>query len=261
MRNTFAICRRELLSFFVSPIAYFVITGLILLCAYFFFNLLGTFNILLARYASMPMQFRGSLGQLNLNQFVVEGLYHTLLVILVFLIPLLTMRTFAEEKRRGTFELLITSPVSVSDIVFGKFIAVGIVLFVLLLGVFCFPLLLVIFGRPAPELAPILSGLLGLTLCALAFASVGMAVSSCTENQIVAGVSSMVVLLLFYVIHAPAESIGGVAGDVLRYLSPIMQVDDMLKGVISIKALVYFLSVITFGIFLSQRALEAQRWR
>ncbi len=259
MRNTLAICRRELLSFFVSPIAYFVITGLILLSAYFFFNLLGTFNILLARYAAMP--YRAPLGQLNLNQFVIEGLYHTLLVILVFLIPLLTMRSFAEEKRRGTFELLVTSPISVAEIVWGKFLGVALVLALMMLGVFCFPFLLLLFGNPAPELAPVLSGLLGLVLCALAFASIGLAVSSFTENQIVAGVSSMVVLLLFYVIHAPAESLGGMAGDVLMYLSPIMQVDDMLKGVISLKALIYFSSVIAFGIFLSQRALDAHRWR
>ena len=176
MRNIISICRRELLSFFVSPVAYFVITGFILLSAYFFFNLLGTFNMLLQRYASMP--FRGPLGQLNLNQFVIEGFFHTLLVIIVFLVPLLTMRVLAEERRKGTFELLVTSPLRVSDIVLGKFLGVAVIVVLMVLAVFCFPLILYFYGDPAPELTPMFSGLLGLLLCSLAFASVGMAVSS-----------------------------------------------------------------------------------
>jgi len=259
MRNIIAICKRELLSFFVSPVAYFVITGMILLGGYFFFNLLATFNVVLQRYAGLG--FRGALGQLNLNEFVVVGYYHTLLVIQVFLIPLLTMRIVAEERKRGTFELLVTSPLSVTEMVLGKFLSLAIVISIMLCAVFCFPLLLVAYGKPEPEVYPILSGFLGLVLVSLGFASIGMAVSSFTENQIVAGISSMVALLLLYVIHAPAESLGGSLGEVLTYISPVMQVQDMFKGVISVKALVYFISVIVLGLFMSLRALEAYRWR
>lgn len=259
MRNIIAICKRELLSFFVSPVAYFVITGFVLLSGYFFFNLLGMFNVILQRYAAM--RFQGAMEQLNLNQFVVEGYYHTLLVILVFLIPLLTMRIFAEERRRGTFELLVTSPVSVSEVVFGKFFGIALVMVLMLLAVSVFPGLLFLLGDPKPEIMPIVSGFIGLLLCSLGFVGIGMAVSSFTENQIVAGVSSMVVLLLLYVIHAPAQQLGGWQGDLLMYLSPVMQVGDMLKGVVSLKALVYFLSLIFGGLFLSHRALEAYRWR
>jgi ABC-2 type transport system permease protein len=182
-----------------------------------------------------------------------------MIVILVFLVPLLTMRIVAEEKRRGTFELLITSPVSVSEIVLGKFLSLSVVLVVMLLITFIFPLLLMVYG--APEVPPIMSGFVGVVLCALGFASIGMAVSSFTENQIVAGVSSMVVLLLLYVIQAPAESLGGVTAEVLRYLSPIDQVQQFLRGVISLRSLTYFLSLILIGLFLSHRALEAHRWR
>ncbi len=259
MRNILAVARREVFSFFVSPIAYFVITGLILLGGYFFFNLLGTYNIIVERYAAMP--YRGPMDQLNLNQFVIEGFFHTLLVILVFLIPLLTMRIIAEERRRGTFELLVTSPLTVFEMVMGKFFGVASVITLMLLGVLCFPLLLVVFGSPGPELGPIVSGFLGLLLLSFGFASIGMAASAFTENQIVAGVSSMVVLLLLYVIHAPAESLGGTAGDVLMYLSPVMQVKDLFKGVISLKAVTYFMSLIVLGVFMSTRALEAYRWR
>ena len=257
MRNVLAICKRELLAFFVSPIAYFVITGFALLVGFFFFNSLAYFARLYEM--SQAMAFRGG-GELpNLNQMVVEGLFQTMVVILVFLIPLLTMRIIAEEKRRGTFELLITSPVSIGEIVFGKFLSLAVVIVLMLAITFIFPFLLIVYGNP--EVAPIISGFIGVVLCALGFASIGMAVSSFTENQIVAGVSSMVVLLLLYVIQAPAESLGGTASEVLRYLSPLDQAQQLLRGVVSLRSISYFLSLILLGLFISHRALEAHRWR
>lgn len=256
MRNIIAIFRREVLAFFVSPIAYFVITGFVVLGAYFFFMLLGYFDLALAEYSRMPQM---GMPLPNLNQWVIEGYYQTLLVVLVFLIPLLTMRVIAEERHRGTYELLATSPVTIFEIVLGKFLGVAFVIVVMVLMVGAFPLLLCIWGDP--EVKPILSGMLGMLLFGLGFASIGMAVSSFTQNQIVAAASSMVVLLLIYVIHSPAQSLGGAGADVLMYLSPVMQVRDLMRGVITLKATVYFLSLISLGIFLSQRALDAQRWR
>lgn len=256
MRNIIAICKRELLSFFVSPIAYFVITGFTLLVGFFFFNY---FSLFLRMYQmSAYLSMRG-MPLPNLNQTIIEGVYQTMIVILVFLVPLLTMRIVAEDKRRGTFELLLTSPVSVFEIVMGKFLSLAVIIFVMLSISFIFPLLLIVYG--APEVPPILSGFVGVLLCTLGFASIGMAVSSFTENQIVAGVSSMVTLLLLYVIQAPAESLDGTVADVLRYLSPVDQVQDFVRGVITLKATVYFVSMITLGLFLSQRALDALRWR
>lgn len=258
MRNIWAICKREVLSFFVSPIAYFVITGFVLLAGYFFFIPLSYYNIIIARYNSMPY-YQGGGNAPNLNQFVVEGFYHTLIIILVFLVPLFTMRIIAEEKRRGTFELLLTSPLTVSEVVLGKFLGVAFVIFVMLCLTFLFPLILLMGGDP--EIGPVLTGFLAILLCGFGFASIGMAVSSFTENQIVAGVSSMVTLLLLYVIHSPGESLGGGVAQVLEYLSPVMQAREMIKGVISIQGCVYFLSLITLGLFLSNRAIEAYRWR
>lgn len=256
MKNIWAICKRELLAFFTSPIAYFVITGFTLLIGFFFFNYLSYF----ARVQDMSamIALRGGDAP-NLNQFVIEGVFQTMVVILVFLIPLLTMRTIAEEKRKGTFELLITSPVSIREIVLGKFLSIAIVLVAMITTTLLFPALLVKYGNP--EVAPIFSGFIGVVLCALGFASIGMAVSSFTENQVVAGVASMVTLLLLYVIQAPAESMSGTAADFLRYLSPIEQLQDPLRGVLAFKSIAYFASMITLGLFLSQRALEAYRWR
>lgn len=256
MRTIWAICKRELLAFFVSPIAYFVITGFTLLVGFFFFNHLSYFAQLVEMSAMISLRGR---DLPNLNQTVIEGVYQTMVVILVFLIPLLTMRTIAEEKKKGTFELLITSPVSVSQIVLGKFLSIAIVLIIMLSVNLIFPALLITYGDP--EILPIASGFLGLVLCSLGFASIGMAVSSFTENQVVAGVISMVTLLLLYVIQAPAESLGGTAAEVVRYLSPVDQLQDLLRGIITLKSITYFVSLIVVGLFLSQRALEAYRWR
>jgi ABC-2 type transport system permease protein len=256
MRTIWAICKRELLAFFVSPIAYFVITGFTLLVGFFFFNHLSYFAQLVEMSAMISLRGR---DLPNLNQTVIEGVYQTMVVILVFLIPLLTMRTIAEEKKKGTFELLITSPVSVSQIVLGKFLSIAIVLIIMLSVNLIFPALLITYGDP--EILPIVSGFLGLVLCSLGFASIGMAVSSFTENQVVAGVISMVTLLLLYVIQAPAESLGGTAAEVVRYLSPVDQLQDLLRGIITLKSITYFVSLIVVGLFLSQRALEAYRWR
>jgi len=256
MRNIWAICKRELLAFFVSPIAYFVITGFTLLVGFFFFNHLSYFAQMVEMSAMLSL--RGK-DLPNLNQTVIEGVYQTMVVILVFLIPLLTMRTIAEEKKRGTFELLITSPVSVSQIVLGKFLSIALVLIVMLSVNLIFPALLIKYGNP--EILPIVSGFIGLVLCSLGFASIGMAVSSFTENQVVAGVVSMVTLLLLYVIQAPAESLGGTAAEVFRYLSPVDQLQDLLRGIITLKSVMYFVSLTVIGLFLSQRALEAYRWR
>ena len=257
MRNVWAICKRELLAFFVSPIAYFVIAGFTLLVGYFFFFMYLPYFMRKMEMAAMIAMRGGEMP--NLNQDVIEGLYQTMVVILVFLIPLLTMRTIAEEKRRGTFELLITSPVSVSQIVLGKFFGMAIVLTIMLGINLIFPGLLIQYGNP--EILPILSGFTGVLLCSLGFASIGMAVSSFTENQVVAGVASMVTLLLLYVIQAPSESLGGTAAEVFRYLSPIDQLQDLLRGIVTVKAITYFLSMIVIGLFLSHRSLEAYRWR
>jgi ABC-2 type transport system permease protein len=259
MRNVKAIAGREIRSFFVSPVAYFVITGFVILSAYFFFNLLQYFNFVLMRMQMMPQQQQPGP---SLNQWVVEGYYQTIVVILVFLIPLLTMRTIAEEKRRGTFELLVTSPVSVFDIVMGKFIGVAFIVWVMITGAFMYPMALVASSAVDAEMAPIVTGYLGLLLCSWAFASLGMGVSCFTENQIVAAISSMVTLLLFYVIQSPVQVMDpGTAADVLNYLSPVAQLRDPLRGVVTLKSILYFGSVISFGLFMSQRALEAFRWR
>ena len=257
MRNILAIAAKDLRSQFVSPIAYVVLTGFLLLGGWFFFNLLARFNFLLNLYLS----FRNpeAMDRLNLNDFVIAPLLHNLSVILVILVPVITMRSFAEEKRSGTYELLMTSPLSVTEIVLGKFLGAFAFVFIMLLLTGVYPLILVLYGNP--ESGVILSGFLGLLLLATAFVSVGLLTSSLTENQIIAAVSCLVVLLLLYVISWPADTAGDTLGAVLKYASLTEHFSEMVKGVIDTRDLAYFGSVIVLALFLTQRSVESLRWR
>ncbi|MBX3025524.1 ABC transporter permease [bacterium] len=257
MRNILAIAAKDLRSQFVSPIAYVVLTGFLLLGGWFFFNLLARFNVLLNLYLS----FRNpeAMQRLNLNDFVIAPLLHNLSVILVILVPVITMRSFAEEKRSGTYELLMTSPLSVTEIVLGKFFGAFAFVFFMLLLTGIYPLILVLYGNP--EIGVLLSGFLGLLLLATAFVAVGLLTSSFTENQIIAAVSCLVALLLLYVISWPADTAGETMGAVLKYVSLTEHFSELVKGVIDTRDLAYFGSVIVLALFLTQRSVESLRWR
>lgn len=257
MKNAFTIAGKELRSYFVSPIAYVVLTGFLLLGGWFFFNLLARFNFLLSIYSAMRNPEAQT--RLNLNDFVIAPLLHNLSVVLVILVPVITMRSFAEEKRSGTYELLMTSPLSITEVVAGKFLGgLGFVLVMLgLTGIY--PLILLLYGNP--ELGIIAAGYLGLLLLATAFLTVGLLTSSFTENQIIAAVSCLVLLLLLYVISWPAETAGPVLGAALKYVSLTEHFGEMVKGIIDTKDLMYFGSVILLALFLTQRSVESVRWR
>lgn len=257
MKNALTIAGKELRSYFVSPIAYVVLTGFLLLGGWFFFNLLARFSFLLSIYSAMrnpEAQMR-----LNLNDFVIAPLLHNLSVVLVILVPVITMRSFAEEKRSGTYELLMTSPLSITEIVAGKFLGALGFLIVMLALTGIYPIILLAYGNP--EIGVIAAGYLGLLLLAIAFLTVGLLTSSFTENQIIAAVTCLVLLLLLYVISWPAETAGPVLGAVLKYVSLTEHFGEMVKGIVDTKELVYFGSVILLALFLTQRSVESVRWR
>lgn len=258
MRGMLAIFKRELRGFFVTPVAYSVAAAFVFLAAFFFFNYFSDFYRNLQEYAAAAGK-RGT--SLNLNDWVVEVYYHTLILMLVFIVPLLTMRSFPAERRQGTYELLMTSPVSVGGIVLGKYLAV-LTMLCLVIGLsLVFPALLCVWGQPGPEGPPLISGAGGVLLCAAAFASVALGLSALVESQLVAGLSALVVLLLLYVIFWPAKSLGGYGEDVLKALSPVWQANDLIDGVVTLSSLVYFASLIVLGLFAAVRIIEWQRDR
>jgi ABC-2 type transport system permease protein len=257
MRNVFTIVGKELRSYFVSPIAYVVLTGFLLLGGWFFFNLLSRFNLLLSLY--LQAQGEEAVNRFNLNDYVIGPLMHNLAIVLVILVPMITMRAYAEERKGGTYELLLTSPVRTGEIVLGKFLASFLFIAIMIGLTLIYPAILVAFGNP--EFGIMASGYLGLLLLATVFVAVGLLTSSFTENQIIAAVSGLVATLLLYVIGWPAETAGDVLGPLLRYLSVTEHFAEMVRGIIDTRALIYFASLITLALFLTQRSVESLRWR
>ncbi|MGI6524675.1 MAG: ABC transporter permease [Bdellovibrionota bacterium] len=256
MAATMTVFKKELWSFFVSPIAYCVVTGFLLISGYLFFAYLGSYNMAIVKL----LESNGlSNAPVTLNEWVIGRYFHTLVFVLIFVIPLLTMRLFAEERRRGTFEMLLTSPISVTQIVVGKYLAVTSITLLMLFLAGVFPALLCF--KMDPEVAPLAVGFLGVLFCGVSFVALSMAAACFSENQIIAGILGSTVLLLLYVIFSPAPSLGATAELILKYISPGWQVDAFIKGILSIKGCVYFITLTLFGLIITKRILDTERWR
>jgi ABC-2 type transport system permease protein len=256
MRNILAIASRDIRSGFVSPIAYVVLTGYQLLAGWFFFNMFGQFNRMVAQYSSVN---GADTTWLNLNDAIIAPLLQNLSVILVIVIPMITMRSFAEEKSNSTYELLFTSPITVTEIVLGKYLASAGLVSLMIGLTLLFPAILLAFGDP--ELGLTAAGYLGLFLMALAFTAVGNFTSALTSNQIVATVSSLVIILILYVINWAAQGAGETLKPVIEYLSATAHFRSMVQGMIQTQDLIYFTSLILIFLFLTHRAVESQRWK
>jgi ABC-2 type transport system permease protein len=257
MRNTLVIAGKELQGYFVQPVAYVVLTVFLLLGGWFFFSMLRQFDEMVQLVQMMGQA--QSLQQMNLNTRVIDPLLHDLSIVLVIVMPALTMRVFAEEKRTGTYELLLTAPVRTGEIVAGKFIASASFTLIMIALAWIFPLILMIFGNP--EVGVMLAGYLALVLLAITFVAVGLFTSSLTQNQIIAAISSFGLLILLFVISWPADSGGGLLWGLLKYMSLPEHFSTLVRGVIDTSDLVFFLSLILVSLFLTQRSVESARWR
>ena len=251
MRNILAIADKELRSYFASPIAYIIIGLFALLFGWFFFVYLSVF----VQRSSQAMMG----GAPNINQDMIRGVFLNSAVIILFVMPMITMRTYSEEKRSGTIELLLTSPVTDFQIIMGKFLgALGLYASMLLVTMLYIGVLFV-YGNP--EWRPIATGYLGLLLMGGCFLSVGLFISSVTKNQIVAGFLTFAVFLMLWVINWMADQSGPVMGAVLKYLSITDHFDDFARGIVDTKHVIYYVTFITFGLFLTAKSVDMERWR
>jgi len=257
MRNVLTIAGKEIRSYFSSPVAYVLLAVYLALAGYFFYALLIAFNQTLQIYSMMRNP--EMLARFNLNQMVIIPLLHNMSVLLIFIVPAITMRMFPEEKRAGTYELLLTSPVRVGEIVLGKFLG-GLALVLLMVALSgLFGILVTLYGNP--ELPMMLSGYLGLALMATTFLALGTLISSFTDNVVVAYVGSLFALLVLYTIGWLGETVQGTAGGLIRYASITDHFQELTKGIIDTKDLVYFGTLLLVGLFLTQRSVESVRWR
>jgi ABC-2 type transport system permease protein len=246
------IAGKELRSYFGSPVAW-VLMGLFAILFGYFYNVYLNFFV-----SPMQQQF-GAPPTKNVNSEMIRPLLQNASVLILFLLPMITMRTYSEEKRSGTIELLLTSPVTDVQIILGKFVgAIG--LYAGLLAV-TFLYVILLFGFGSPEWKPILSGYLGLFLLGASFVSIGLFISSTTKNQMVAGTATFVFALLFWIVGWASDMAWPWLGSVLQYLSITQHFDDFGKGIIDTKHVVFYLSFITFWLFLTLKSVDSERWR
>jgi ABC-2 type transport system permease protein len=236
MTNTLAIAERELKSFFVSTVAWIIAAAFMAMSGFLFSVIL-----------------------LNSNEASLRFLISNLSVILLFVAPFLTMRLLAEENRLGTVELLLTNPVRDIEVVVGKFLGVmGFVMVMLVLTLY-FPALLFVFGTPDP--GPMISGYVGVILQAGAFMAIGLAISSFTENQIVAAFLAFAVNLILWLSESISQFVGSPLSTVMQKLSITKHFEDFPRGVIDSSHVVFFLSVVVVALFLTYLSLQSRRWR
>jgi ABC-2 type transport system permease protein len=252
--NTFTIARKEIESYFRSPIAYGVMGFFALIAGYFFY---ASVRFFVAR--GMEMAMMGQSQPMDLNEYIVRPLLSNISVIALFLIPMITMRLFAEEKRSGTIELLLTSPLRDWEILLGKFLG-AMALYSAMLGI-SFLSMLILFAYGKPDWRPLLVGYLGLLLQGAALLAIGTFISNCTKNQIVAGVAGFAVCLMLWILNWVSEFGTTIPERVLSYIAVTSHFESFAKGVLDLKDIVYYLSVIFVGLFLTARSMEALRWR
>jgi ABC-2 type transport system permease protein len=253
MRNVIAIAQRELNAYFGSPIAYVLIGFFALLFGWFFYVPLAYFEQQSMQMGMNPMQ------TMNINQMLIGPTLMNTTVIMLFLFPLITMRTYAEEKRSGTIELLLTSPVTDVQIILGKFLG-AMALYACMLAVSMIHIgVLFYFGNP--EWKPIVTGYLGLLMMGGCFLSLGLFISSLTKNQIVAAMATFAVFLMLWVINWIGTFVGPTTQAVLAHLSLTEHYDDFARGIIDTKHIIYYLSFMAFGLFLTAKSVDSERWR
>ncbi len=250
-----AIFKKELRLYFSSPIAYAVLTIFSLIAGWFFYNVFMYYSFVSMQSAMNPMMAR----DLSITEGVIRPLFSNISVIMLLMMPILTMRLFAEEKRSGTIELLLTYPVRDGEVLLGKYLAALAVFVAMLVLTLAYPLLIA-WATPV-DWGPLASGYLGLLLQGAAFIAVGILISSLTENQIVAAVATFGTLLIFWVIAWASDSAGGTLGRVLSHISLTEHFDSFAKGVLDTKDLIYYLDLTILALFLTLRSLESKRWR
>jgi ABC-2 type transport system permease protein len=258
MRNILAIVERELRAYFNSPIAYVVLTIFIFLSGLFFTQILSQV-MQMGLMSQMRAQQTGP-QPMDMPGMISRGFLSTTSVILLFMMPMLTMGLFSEEKKRGTIELLLTAPLTDVQVVLGKFFGAAAFYLIMLVSTWIPMAVLYLYGSPAS--GPILAAYLGLLLYGMAILAIGLFISTLTENQIVAAVLSFGTILVLWLVDAVAQRADSpTTKGVFTYLSILNHLDDFLKGVLATSHVIFYVSLMLMALFLTYRSIDSLRWR
>jgi ABC-2 type transport system permease protein len=236
LQNILAIIERETKAYFFSPMAYVLIL----------------FFIFISGMAYVFYVFQSHQAELS-------GIVGFMSTLILFLSPLITMRLFAEERRTGTLEVLLTCPVTETEVVVGKFGSAVLTLLIMLALTAHYPLFLILFGTP--DKGPLWSSYLGLVLLGSCYLSIGLLASSLAKNQIVAAVLAFGVCLMLLILSAFSNFVTGNIGETFKYLSFYDHFEDFMRGVIDTKHLIFYFSFIGFMLFLTVLNIRNKKWR
>lgn len=259
MKNVWAIYRKEMGHYFVSPIAY-VFIGIFLLIGAYFFNAILAFTVRQSMAAQMEgMQF-GATQSFDVPSMVMRQFFGLLSTLVLFFTPILTMAVYSEERKRGTMELLMTSPITETEIVLGKFFASFSLFALMLVPTLSYMVFMYVHSDPMPPWRVMAAGYGGILLLGAALTALGTFISSLTENQIIAAVLTFAIFLILWVLDIGNATSSGIAS-VLSYLSVIRHYEDFTRGLIDTSSLVYYGSFIFLFVFLTIRSVDSMRWR
>lgn len=264
MSNVIAIAKKELRIYFTTATSYAVMTAFAVITAFFFLELVSIYQLQSTQF--MQYQAPQMLERMNFNDQVITPLFANVQVFFLFLIPMVTMRLIAEEQKTKTMQLLMTTPVRPIEIVLGKYLAAATLVMAMLAITIAFPFFLHLYGQgdgtnSSLDWASVWTGYLGMFLLGASFVSIGLFASSVTDSQIVAVVISFAALLMFWVIGWAGIGKEGFWHDFTNYLSILNHMEGFARGVVKTQDLVYYVSLIVVGLFLTHRMVEAQRWR
>ncbi|MBI5511499.1 MAG: ABC transporter permease [Deltaproteobacteria bacterium] len=265
MGSTLAIARKETRLYLTTWTSYVLFGFFILITAFFFQRLVIEFQLQALDYAQSQQGWAAE--HMNLTDWVLGPVFSNMSVFFLIMLPMLTMRLLAEERRQKTLELLMTTPVRPVQIVLGKYLAALLIMGIMLGLTVIFPILLAVFGGSGTEGASpvdwhtVGSSYLGLFLMGAAIVAIGLLTSAATESQIVAVVTGFAVLLMFWVIGLAARGQEGFWGGFLEYLSLTTHLENFVRGIIKLSDVVYYLSLAGVGLFLTHGVVDAQRWR
>lgn len=261
MRGLYAIYRKEMSHYFVSPVAYIVVCVFLVLAGVFF-NYITDQVIRYSFEAGMEsMQMGGAPPAIDVPSMALRGFLSLLGTIVLFLTPLLTMGVYSEERKRGTMELLMTSPITDADIVLGKFLASLTLLVIMLLPTVFYVIYTFAHSEPTAPWRIIGGGYLGVLLLGGMLLALGSFLSTLTENQIISAVLIFGVSLLLWLLDIFTQGGTSALAQSLQYAAVLQHYDPFVRGIVDTTGLVFFASWIFFGIFLTLRSVESMRWR
>jgi ABC-2 type transport system permease protein len=259
MRSFYAIYRKEMGHYFVSPIAYVVIAAFVLITAVLFSVDLNYEMTQAMRQQMQGMQY-GMPTNVDVPSAVLREFFGLFSTLVLFLAPMMTMGVFADERKRGTMELLMTSPISETQIVLGKFFASLTLFAIMLAPTLVYVIFLFAHSDPAPPWKILAGGYAGILLLGGSLLALGSFVSSLTENQIIAAVLTFLAILLIWLLNI-GQSLSGWVGSTLSYLSLISHYEDFTRGIVDTSSLIYYFSFMALFIFLTVRSVDSMRWR